>query len=86
MNKELSEHPAFQYDLVIDKDEAYFGQDRDDIYDINVKARRLFNLVIKNGQKIMPNKTIHYYFSNIDESIKLDEAAKVTIGRIFKAV
>ena len=34
----------------------------------------------------MPDKTIRYYFSNIDESIKLDEAAKVTIGRIFKAV
>ena len=48
MNKELSENPAFQYDLVIDKKEAYFGQDRDDIFDINVKARRMFKCVLKD--------------------------------------
>ena len=49
LNKELSEDPRFDYESVVHKKEAYFNQSRDDIYDSNQKARKMLNMIIKNG-------------------------------------
>lgn len=62
VNKELSEDPMFQYDLVVEQEHAFFNkQEGDDGLILNMEMQRC-NKIMKHGHKLHPNKALIYYF------------------------